>query len=219
MPDPQEIESDDPFGGRQPTSHERMTGRPWEDSYRGGTAPWDIGRPQGAIARLVSRATITGPMLDAGCGTGEHSLLVASQGVPVVGVDIAETAIAMAQQKARERGLEAKFSVADAFHLDRLGQRFHTVLDCGLFHTLEAGERAPYLASVASVTEPGGTFYVLCFSDQGSDIGPHPVSEQEIRAAFVPSAGWEIVSLEPAEIETVMHDHGLSARLVTAKRV
>src|SRR4029077_13869393 len=34
--------SDDPFSGRRPTSHERMSGVPWDASYHGGTAPWDI---------------------------------------------------------------------------------------------------------------------------------------------------------------------------------
>jgi hypothetical protein len=61
----------DPFGGRRPTSHERMTGQPWDASYDDGPAPWDIGRPQPVIARLVSDGRIVGPVLDAGCGSGE----------------------------------------------------------------------------------------------------------------------------------------------------
>ena len=32
--------TDDPFDGRQPTSHERMTGLPWDASYHHGPAPW-----------------------------------------------------------------------------------------------------------------------------------------------------------------------------------
>src|SRR5262245_26219149 len=44
--------ADDPFGGRHPTSHERMTGLPWDASYhQDSPAPWDVGRPQPAIAR------------------------------------------------------------------------------------------------------------------------------------------------------------------------
>jgi hypothetical protein len=45
--------ADDPFSGRRPTSHERLTGLPWDASYRGGPAPWDVGKPQPAIARLA----------------------------------------------------------------------------------------------------------------------------------------------------------------------
>ena len=54
-------------------------------------------------------------------------------------IDVAETALAIARTKAGDRGLEAAFVVADAFQPDRLGRRFETVLDCGLFHTFEAG--------------------------------------------------------------------------------
>ena len=34
--------ADDPFRGRHLTSHERMTGLPWDASYQDGRAPWDI---------------------------------------------------------------------------------------------------------------------------------------------------------------------------------
>src|SRR3981081_3199737 len=37
--------ADDPFSGRHPTSHERLTGLPWDASYHDGPAPWDIGPP------------------------------------------------------------------------------------------------------------------------------------------------------------------------------
>src|SRR5689334_17815443 len=129
--------ADDPFRGRQTTSHERMTGRPWDASYHDGPAPWDLGHPQPAIVRLASAGRFTGAVLDAGCGTGENALHVASLGLSVLGVDVAETALAIAREKADGRGLDVEFAVADAFHLERLGRRFETVLDCGMFHTCD----------------------------------------------------------------------------------
>src|SRR5512132_2821203 len=76
----------DPFSGRHPTSHERLTGLPWDASYHDGPAPWDIGQPQPAIVRLASEGGFAGAVLDAGCGTGENALYVASLGFVVVGV-------------------------------------------------------------------------------------------------------------------------------------
>ena len=73
--------ADDPFRGRHPTSHERMTGLPWDASYHDGPAPWDVGRPQPAIVRLASEGGFAGAVLDAGCGTGENALHVASLGL------------------------------------------------------------------------------------------------------------------------------------------
>lgn len=200
-----------------------MTGLPWDASYHNGPAPWDIGRSQPAIARLASEGGFAGAVLDAGCGTGENALLIASLGLPglgpVLGFDVAETALAIARKKAKDRGIEAEFAAADALHLERLGRRFETVLDCGLFHTFDGDERPEYVASLASVTEHDGTLYILCFSDGGPDTGPHPIRQEELRAAFHPGAGWNVAAIEPDRIHTRFHENGAPAWFATIKRI
>ena len=183
--------ADDPFRRRHPTSHERLTGLPWDASYHDGPAPWDIGQPQPAIVRLASEGGFAGALLDAGCGTGENALHVASLGLSVLGVDVAETALAIARQKADDR----------------------------LFHTFDGDERSGYVASLASVTAHDGTPYLLCFSDEGPDTGPHPISQEELRAAFVPSNGWNVAAIEPDRIQTRYHDDGVPAWFATIKRI
>jgi SAM-dependent methyltransferase len=210
---------DDPFGGRHPTSHERLTGLPWDASYLDGPAPWDIGQPQPAIVRLAAEGGIVGAVLDAGCGTGENALHVASLGLSVLGVDVAETALAIARKKADDRGIEVEFAAADAFHLERLGRSFETVLDCGLFHTFDSDERPGYVASLAAVTERAGTLYVLCFSDDGPDTGPHPVTQEELRAAFNPSTGWNVIAIRPDRVQTRSQRDGAPAWFATIKRI
>ncbi|GII34231.1 hypothetical protein Pmi06nite_76730 [Planotetraspora mira] len=197
-----------------------MTGLAWDASYHDGPAPWDIDRPQPAIVRLASEGGFAGAVLDVGCGTGDNALHVASLGFPVLGVDVAETALAIAREKAADRGIAAEFAVADAFRLERLGRRFETVLDCGMFHTCDGDERPRYVASLASVTEHGGTLYVLCFSDEGPDTGPHPVSREELRAAFDPGNGWNVAAVEPDRVQTRYHgDDGAPAWFATIKRI
>jgi SAM-dependent methyltransferase len=143
---------------------------------------------------------------------------VASRGLPVLGVDVAETALAIAREKADNRGIEVEFAAADALHLQRLGRKFETVLDCGLFHTFDGDERPIYVASLASVTEHDGTLHVLCFSDDGPETGPHPVSQKELRAAFNPSIGWSVAAIEPDRIQTRFHNDGAPAWLATIRR-
>ena len=209
-----------PDVGRPPTSHERMSGRPWDASYYDGPAPWDVGRPQPTVARLALEGRFTGAVLDAGCGAGENSLLVAALGLPVLGVDVAETALSMAREKAAERGIAAEFEWADALRLELLGRRFDTVLDCGLFHTFDGDERPEYVANLASVTGNGATLYVLCFSDVGPDTGPHPVSRDELAAPFGPGSGWNVAAIEADRVLTRFHDdHGAPAWLATLKRI
>jgi len=169
-----------------------MTGLPWDASYHDGPAPWDVGRPQPTVARLALEGRFAGTVLDAGCGTGENTLLVAALGLPVLGVDVAETALSMAREKAAERGIAARFEVADVLALGRLGLTFDTIIDSGVFHVFDDADRARYVASLASVLEPGGRCYLMCFSDrQPGDFGPRRVSRDELTEAFG-GDGWAV---------------------------
>ncbi len=213
------VRTGDSYSGRQPTSHERLAGQPWDASYVHGPAPWDIGRPQPAIARLAGEGAFAGAVLDAGCGTGENALHVASLGLEVLGVDVAETAVSIAREQAAARGIDAGFVVADALHLDRLGRVFETVLDCGLFHTFDSDERRDYVASLASVTIRGGCVYVLCFSDVGPVRGPHPVSQEQLRAPFKRGGGWSVASVRPDRIQTNIGAQDAPAWLAKIERM
>jgi len=108
--------------------------------------------------------------------------------------------------------------VADAFQLGRLGRTFDTVLDCGLLHTFDDDERSAYVASLASVTERGATLHVLCFGDVGPDAGPHPVSREELRAAFDDAGGWRVAAIRAERCETRFHAAGAPAWLATVER-
>lgn len=169
----------------------------FQEMYRG-KAPWDIGRPQRVFAEVADQ--IAGSILDAGCGTGENAHFFAARGHRVTGVDFLEQPIAMAKQKAKERGLTAAFLVMDALHLDDLPEQFDSVLDCGLFHVFSDDDRAKYVTSLASVVKPGGRVFLACFSDkEPPGDGPRRVSQQELREAF--SNGWTIESIHEARFE------------------
>jgi SAM-dependent methyltransferase len=172
----------------------------FDASYQG-TPPWDIGRPQPVFLGLVEAGLLRGRVLDAGCGTGEHVLMAAERGLEATGIDAAPTAITAAEQKAEDRGLDARFLVWDALRLDELGEHFDTVLDSGLFHVFDDDARARYVAALGAVFEPGGRYFLCCFSDrQPGDWGPRRVSQEEIRAAF--ERGWDVESIQAAQFVT-----------------
>ena len=179
--------------------------------------PWDIGRPQPAFDRVARAGDLVGRVLDAGCGTGEHALLAASLGHEAVGVDLSERAIELAKTKATERGVQARFLVADALRLGEIGGSFETVLDCGLFHVLDDPERERYVESLAAVVPLGGRYHMLCFSDrQPGDWGPRRVTQDEIRTAF--SEGWQVESIEASVIDLTWDPAGALAWQVAATR-
>jgi SAM-dependent methyltransferase len=200
-----------------------MTGPRWDELYASGTpTPWDIGRAQSAFARLAGRGLLSGRVLDAGCGTGEHVLLAAVHGAEAVGVDVSPRAIGQAREKAARRGLAARFDVADALNLVELGMTFGTVIDCGLFHVLNDDERARYATSLASVLEPGGTCYLLGFSDRqpigSGGSGPRRMRQEEFAAAF--RGGWAVTSVaaDTFEINPGLGGTTAQAWLATIRR-
>jgi SAM-dependent methyltransferase len=166
----------------------------WDDSYTGPAPPWDIGRPQPAFLRLADAGALTGVLLDAGCGTGEHTILATRRGAEALGIDISPRAIEISRRKAAERGVETIFQVLDALRLDALGESFETILDSGLFHVFDDAARTRYVTALHAVLQPGGHLHLMCFSDrQPGDWGPRRVTEGELRAAF--RSGWRIESL------------------------
>jgi cyclopropane fatty-acyl-phospholipid synthase-like methyltransferase len=195
-----------------------MADRPsWNTVYEG-SPPWDIGRPQTPFVRLAEEGKLAGETLDIGCGTGEHVLLAAQHGASALGVDIAVLAIERAWAKAAERGIEATFEVADVLHLDRLGRTFDVVTDSGVFHVFDDDERPRLVSSLRAVLRPGGTYYMMCFSDrQPGDWGPRRVSQAEIRNAF--ADGWLIESIEATMFEIALDQAGAQAWIATIQRL
>lgn len=174
----------------------------FESAYVG-TPPWDIGRPQPAIVRLAEAGQIIGSVLDVGCGTGENALYLAEHGFTVTGIDGAPSAIRKAQAKAQQRRLAARFQLADALDLPVPEQPFDTVIDSGLFHVFSDEERGRFRDSLGRVVRPGGTYFLMCFSDQEpGDWGPRRVTQAEIRSVF--DDGWRVNSIQPSAFETNM---------------
>lgn len=181
------------------------------------TPPWDIGRPQPAFKRLAESGTLVGSVLDVGCGTGEHALMAASLGLTALGIDLAPRAIDLAQVKAIERGIEARFKVWDALDLPGLGEWFDTVLDCGLFHVFDDEQREPYVSSLRAAIPAGGRYLMLCFSDrQPGDWGPRRVTQDEILTSF--AEGWRVESIEPAVIDITIDPNGAESWLSVITR-
>jgi SAM-dependent methyltransferase len=192
----------------------------WDESYTGSTpAPWDIGRPQPAFVRLADEGLLRGRLLDSGCGTGENTLMAAARGAEAVGVDVAAPAIDRARARAAERGVAARFEVANVLDLGRLGLTFDTIIDSGVFHVFDDDDRPRYVASLASVLEPGGNCYLMCFSDrQPGDWGPRRVRRDELIDAF--RDGWAMVDIaaDTFDVNPLMGTDTVEAWLAVMRR-
>lgn len=66
-------------------------------------------------------------ILDLGCGTGGHAIILAKRGYKVTGIDKSEQMLNIAREKAKREDLEIDFVKKDIFHLD-LGKCFDAVI-------------------------------------------------------------------------------------------
>ena len=188
----------------------------FDSAYRTGTPPWVIGEPQPAVVNLERAGLIGGRVLDIGCGTGEHTILLTSLGYDVTGVDFAPHAVAQARENAVRRGVDARFEIADAMDLSSL-EPFDTIVDSALFHVFDARDRVRYVDSLRSACRRGGVVHVLALSDGGRGFGPQ-VSEAALREAF--ADGWTLESLaETTYTGVVSAHHSEALGLPTGTRV
>ena len=190
----------------------------WDGAYTAGRPPWDLDAPQPVVVRIAAANGFSGRVLDAGCGTGENALYLASLGLDVTGIDWSGVAIERARERAAERRLSPTFEIVDATQIERLGRSFDSVLDCGLFHTFDDDDRRPYAAGLAAVLAPGGVLHLLCFSElEPWGGGPRRVTQQEIRRVF--DEGWAVEDIEAERFATRFHDDGARAWHATIRRI
>lgn len=100
-------------------------------------------------------------ILDVGCGTGEMSLLLASKGAHVTGIDLSESSIQKATTYAQHLGLTATFK-QENFLTWNTKEKFDVVLCIGVLH------HTPYPKASFSIlvdyVKPGGMLVVSMYN-------------------------------------------------------
>ena len=80
-------------------------------------------------------------VLDIGCGTGRHAIELSKRGYKVTGIDLSESQIARAREKAQEAGVTIDFQTQDARNLPFDGEFDLAIMLCeGGFSLMETDE-------------------------------------------------------------------------------
>jgi len=97
-------------------------------------------------------------ILDIGCGTGRHSIELANRGYTVVGIDLSESLLKRAKEKASEQNLQIVFQKHDARNLPFLGEFDLVIMLCeGAFPLMETDEmNFKILQNAANALKPKG---------------------------------------------------------------
>lgn len=141
----------------------------WDDFYadRSKPVPFFVSKPDENLVSWLDQGLIKpGRALDLGCGPGRNSLYLASRGFEVDAVDLSPTAIAWAESRAAEAGVEVRFRCGYAF--DPLAAEpdrpYDLIYDSGCFHHLPPHRRISYRALLEGVLAPGGHLALTCFA-------------------------------------------------------
>ncbi|MFE5710484.1 class I SAM-dependent methyltransferase [Streptomyces sp. NPDC056501] len=152
-------------------------GADWWDGFyadRDKPVPFFVAKPDENLVSYVEQGLLPvgGKVLDLGCGPGRNALHLASLGFDVTGVDLSPTAIAWAEERAREAGAEnVTFVCGDAFSSPALDGPYDLVYDSGCFHHLPPHRRVSYLALLDRVLAPGGHFALTTFAAGEGGMG------------------------------------------------
>ncbi|HSF24073.1 MAG TPA: class I SAM-dependent methyltransferase [Blastocatellia bacterium] len=177
-----------------------------------------IERP--AVERLVG--DVSGArILDLGCGAGPYSLWFAERGSRVSGLDLSETMIALASQKAAEGGVRIDFRVADIRKpLPFTDAEFDLVFTATALHYVEDlatlfGEIARVMKAtghfVASVLHPMSTAYFPTLS--GKNQREPQYFGEPLRSIETPWLDYDEV---PDEGRRIMCHHHTTAEYFSA---
>jgi len=160
--------------------------------------PWDIGAAQPVVIEAERARRLHGAVLDVGCGLGDNAIYLAGQGHEVTGIDAAPAAVEQARQRARQRGVDVSFAVADASSLAGFDGRFDSVLDGACYHCLDEDARHAYAAALHRATRRDALLSLFCFPPGGSGpVAAMGISEENLRTTWS-TAGWDITDLRLA---------------------
>ena len=105
--------------------------------------------------------------LDAGCGGGRGSILMAEAGASeVVGIDLSETNVATSRMRAEQRGLDqCTFQQASLLEVPFEDESFDVVWSNGVLH--HTGDPDLTLHEIARVLKPGGWMWLYLYGSGG----------------------------------------------------
>jgi SAM-dependent methyltransferase len=138
------------------------------------------------LTDFLARHPIYGSVLVPGCGTGHDVRAIAGKGAAVVGLDLAESAIAIAQQLPTT-GNET-YELGDLFTLPTAWQdRFDWVVEHTCFCAIPPTRRADYVQAMSKTLKQGGHFFAIFFLTPDVEEGPpFGTTKEELATLFTP---------------------------------
>lgn len=159
----------------------------WENRYQTGDMPWEKGEPSPGLVDFLAanRELEKGTVCIPGCGTGHDARVWAQAAFTVQGLDIAPSAVRIADDWTRAAGLHdrASFHLAD-FLRDTPDEPFDWIFEHTLFCAIQPVERDLYTQALLRWLKPTGQYLAVNYLIPDTDGPPFGVTRDELIQRF-----------------------------------
>lgn len=173
------------------TGENRLDAPFWDERYREGRTGWDIGEPAPPFVDFLARpdAPTPGRVLVPGSGRGHDALYFARQGYQVLGIDIAPSAVSLAQIQAQAENLSDKATFEER-NLLTMPAEFNNAFDYSAEHTcfcaIDPALRPTYVQAVHRLLKPDGLLIAVFFAHKRAGGPPFRTDAAEVLNLFSP---------------------------------
>jgi len=153
----------------------------WDRAYRGGRKPgWDSGIVAPDLKRAVEEGAVRPcRTVVLGCGSGTNAVYLAQKGFDVTAIDVAPTALGIAEAKAEKAGVKVRWLLADVLAPPDL-EPFELIFDRGCYHNVRYVDAAGFVDAMRRLSRPGTRCLILSLNRNG----PPGVREEHMRGDF-----------------------------------
>jgi SAM-dependent methyltransferase len=145
----------------------------WDGYYRNGRRPpWNNDMPAAPVLQEAIEKKTIKPCRVAvlGCGSGSNAIYLAKNGFDVTAIDVAPTALGIAQADAKKAGVKVRWMLADVLALPQ-DKPYDLIFDRGCYHNVRYVDAEGFVASVKQLCRPGtGVFLLSCNRDKAPGI-------------------------------------------------
>ena len=142
------------------------------------------------IVSLLQKEGIAGGLvLDLGCGTGNMTMRLARAGYDMIGVDLSEEMLQIAQEKKEEEGFDILYLQQDMCEFELYGTVGAVICVCdSLNYLLEPEEARCVFRLVNNYLDPGGIFlFDFNTVHKYEELGEDTIAENRAEGSFI----WE----------------------------
>jgi 2-polyprenyl-3-methyl-5-hydroxy-6-metoxy-1,4-benzoquinol methylase len=162
-------------------------------------------------------------IIDIGCGTGRHTIELSKRGYSVIGIDLSESQLALAHEKAQAKGLTIDFRRHDARALPFKNEFDLAIMLCeGAFPLMETDEmNYEILRNAAGSLKPNGKLIFTTLNGLFllfNSVEKFCASAGEEGNAAISGNTFDLMTFRDRNITTVMDDSGQEKTLACNER-